>query len=80
MISHLSAALSPSGFRFKQGKDGNYDALILLGGVWKPIMLPPSANVLALISAAHERGTLIVAICQGPQLVISSNSFRKERT
>jgi protease I len=53
----------------------NYDALIILGGAWNPIMLRSDDMVLRLIGEAHKHRILIASICHGPQVLISSKAF-----
>jgi protease I len=53
----------------------DYDAIIVLGGAWNPIMLRTDEQVLGFIREAHKRGVLIASICHGPQVLISSKAF-----
>jgi protease I len=53
----------------------DYDAIIILGGAWNPIMLRTDEQVLRFISDACKRGILIAAICHGPQVLISTQAF-----
>lgn len=53
----------------------NYDAFIILGGAWNPIMLRSDGQILRLIGEAHKHRILIASICHGPQVLISSKAF-----
>jgi protease I len=58
----------------------DYDAIVILGGAWNPIVLrtePPNREspILRFIREAHDRRMLIAAICHGPQVLISSKAF-----
>jgi protease I len=61
--------------KISDARVGAYDAVILLGGAWNPIMLRTHDPVLKFVAEAHRRGMLIAAICHGPQVLISSNAF-----
>ena len=53
----------------------DYDAVVILGGAWNPVILRTDEKVQQFIAAAHERRMLIAAICHGPQVLISANVF-----
>jgi protease I len=53
----------------------DYDAVIIIGGAWNPIMLRTDKAITTFIRHARERRLLIAAICHGPQLLISSGAF-----
>jgi protease I len=53
----------------------DYDAVIILGGAWNPIMLRDDCRVRQFIVEAHRRRKLIAAICHGPQVLISAKAF-----
>jgi protease I len=53
----------------------DYDALIIIGGAWNPIMLRTDDTILEFIREARNRELLIASICHGPQVLISANVF-----
>lgn len=61
--------------KVSNAKIEDYDAVIIIGGAWNPIMLRTDETILKFISEAHNRGLLIAAICHGPQVLISSGVF-----
>lgn len=56
----------------------DYDAVIIIGGAWNPIMLRTDEGILKFIREAHASKRLIASICHGPQVLISSNVFLRE--
>lgn len=63
--------------KISEAKIKDYDAIIILGGAWNPILLRTDDRVLNFIREAHKRGTFIASICHGPQVLISSEVFPK---
>lgn len=61
--------------KISAAKIDDYDAVIILGGAWNPIMLRTDQDILEFIRDAHRRKVLIAAICHGPQVLISSKVF-----
>ena len=61
--------------RISDAKIEDYDAVIILGGAWNPIMLRTDRQVLNFIGEAHKRRILIASICHGPQVLISTQAF-----
>jgi protease I len=61
--------------KISDAKVEDYDAVIVLGGGWNPIMLRTDDRILAFICEAHRRRILIASICHGPQVLISSRAF-----
>jgi protease I len=53
----------------------DYDAIIIIGGAWNPIMLRTDKSILSFIYNAHSRRLLIASICHGPQVLISAKAF-----
>src|SRR5215831_12653110 len=53
----------------------DYDAIIVLGGAWNPIMLRTDEAIKSFVQRVREQRRLIAAICHGPQLLISSKAF-----
>ena len=61
--------------KISDAKIEDYDAIIILGGAWNPIMLRTDKQVLRFICKAHKRRILIASICHGPQVLISTQAF-----
>jgi hypothetical protein len=61
--------------KISDAKIEDYDAIIILGGAWNPIMLRTDKQVLRFIREAHKRRILIASICHGPQVLISTQAF-----
>ena len=61
--------------KVSEAKIDDYDAVIIIGGAWNPIMLRTDEGILNFIREAHTRKLLIASICHGPQVLISSNVF-----
>jgi protease I len=61
--------------KISDAKIGDYDAVIILGGAWNPIMLRTDPQVLRFIGEAHKRRILIASLCHGPQVLISTKAF-----
>lgn len=51
---------------------GDYDALLLPGGVINPDKLRTDEKAVALVKAFAENGKLIAAICHGPWLLVEA--------
>jgi protease I len=61
--------------KISDAKVEDYDAVIIIGGAWNPIMLRTDEGILKFIRDAYTRRLLIASICHGPQVLISSNVF-----
>lgn len=59
-----------------EAKAGDFDALILPGGVRNPDQLRMHANVIELIRAFAAEGKPIGAICHGPWLLVEADLLR----
>jgi protease I len=55
----------------------DYDAIVLIGGAWNPIMLRTDSHALRFLREAHLNKVLIAALCHGPQVLISMGTFPK---
>lgn len=55
---------------------GNYDALVLPGGVISPDKLRVNRNALAIIKDFLATGKVVAAICHGPWLLIEVGAVR----
>jgi protease I len=61
--------------KISDAKIQDYDAVIILGGAWNPIMLRTDENILTFVREAHKRRILIAALCHGPQVLMSTKVF-----
>jgi protease I len=61
--------------KISDAKIEDFDAVILIGGAWNPIMLRTDESILNFIRTARSRKLLIASICHGPQVLISTNAF-----
>lgn len=62
----------------KKVSDANvedYDAIVLLGGAWNPILLRTDEKILEFIRSAHNGNRLIAAVCHGPHPLINVGGF-----
>jgi len=55
---------------------GDYDALILPGGLGNPDRLRREAKVIAIIRAFADAGKPVAAICHGPWLLVEADLLR----
>ena len=58
---------------------GDFDALILPGGVRNPDQLRTNARVIELIRTFAEQGKPVAAICHGPWLLVEADLLRGRR-
>lgn len=58
---------------------GDYDALILPGGVINPDALRMNTDAIALIRRFAEAGKPVAAICHGPWLLVEADMVRGKR-
>jgi protease I len=61
--------------KISDAKIEDYDAIIIIGGAWNPIMLRADESILHFIYSAYSHRLLIAAICHGPQVLISTKVF-----
>ena len=62
-----------------EARSGNYDALVLPGGVISPDKLRVNRDVVNLITDFLEEGKPIAAICHGPWTLIETNKIKGRR-
>ncbi len=60
-------------------EEGEYDALLLPGGVGNPDRLRTEADAVALIRAFAEADKPVAAICHGPWLLVEADVIRGKR-
>ena len=60
-------------------REGNYDALLLPGGVGNPDRLRMEPDAIALVRAFAEAGKPVAAICHGPWLLVEADVVRGKR-
>lgn len=58
--------------RISDAKVEDYDAVVVPGGAWNPIIMRTDAKVLDFLRAANQRGLLIASVCHGPQVLINA--------
>jgi protease I len=58
---------------------GDYDALLLPGGVGNPDILRTDENVVRFIRAFFEQGKPVAAICHGPWTLVEADVVRGRR-
>jgi protease I len=56
--------------------DGDYDALVLPGGVGNPDKLRMNETVVGLVQRFAESGRPVAAICHGPWLLVEADAVR----
>jgi protease I len=61
--------------KVSDAKTQDYEAVIIIGGAWNPIMLRTDEAIKIFIRDAQKQRKLIAAICHGAQLVISAKAF-----
>src|SRR5690349_21815201 len=59
-----------------EAKAGDFDALLLPGGVRNPDQLRTHAEVIDLIKSFDQQGKPIAAICHGPWLLVEADLLR----
>lgn len=59
-----------------EARSGNYDALVLPGGVISPDKLRVNRDVVNLVTDFLEEGKPIAAICHGPWTLIETNKIK----
>jgi len=55
---------------------GNYDALVLPGGVMNPDKLRMNEKALAIVKAFLGAGKVVAAICHGPWLLVEADAVK----
>jgi protease I len=64
---------------FDEAKAGNYDALLLPGGVMNPDKLRMDPRAVAFVRAFVDAGKPIAAICHGPWTLVETGFLRGKR-
>lgn len=55
-----------------QADPAAYQAVLVPGGAWNPIIMRTDESVLGFLRKAAARGTLIASLCHGPQVLLSA--------
>ena len=55
-----------------QAKAEDYQAVVIPGGAWNPIIMRTDGSVLEFVKRAARAGTLVASICHGPQVLINA--------
>ena len=63
----------------EDAREGDYDALLLPGGVGNPDRLRTEEEAIALIRAFADAGKPVAAICHGPWLLVEADVIRGKR-
>ena len=63
----------------EDAREGDYDALLLPGGVGNPDSLRTEEKAIALIRAFADAGKPVAAICHGPWLLVEADVVRGKR-
>jgi protease I len=58
---------------------GDYDALLIPGGVGNPDLLRGNENAVAFVRGIHEAGKPLAVICHGPWMLVESGIVRGRR-
>jgi protease I len=76
LVQWLAAEICvPADLRVSDAAVDDYDAVVIIGGAWNPIMLRTDPAVLDFLRKAKNRGALIASICHGPQVLISAAMY-----
>lgn len=63
----------------RDAREGDYDALLLPGGVGNPDRLRMEPDAIALVRVFAEAGKPVAAICHGPWLLVEADVVRGKR-
>jgi protease I len=55
-----------------QAKVEDYDAVLVPGGAWNPIIMRTDDSVLNFVRGAFSKGKLVASVCHGPQVLLSA--------
>ncbi|MBF0546048.1 MAG: DJ-1/PfpI family protein [Candidatus Riflebacteria bacterium] len=58
--------------QISQAKVEDYDAIIIPGGAWNPIIMRTDASILNFVRKAHQSNKLVASVCHGPQVLINA--------
>jgi protease I len=58
---------------------GDYDALVIPGGVINPDQLRVDEPTMALVKAFLASGKIVAAVCHGPWLLVQADALRERR-
>ncbi len=60
----------------KDAKEGDYNALVIPGGVMNPDKLRVDEDAMALVKAFLESGKPVAAVCHGPWLLVQADALK----
>jgi protease I len=63
----------------EEASPGDYDALMIPGGVGNPDLLRGDENAVAFVRGFHEAGKPMAVICHGPWMLVESGVVRGKR-
>ncbi len=58
--------------QISQANPKDYDAVVIPGGAWNPIIMRTDGAVLEFVRQASAAGVLIASVCHGPQVLINA--------
>ncbi|MBF0546040.1 MAG: DJ-1/PfpI family protein [Candidatus Riflebacteria bacterium] len=58
--------------QISNAKVEDYDAIIIPGGAWNPIIMRTDNAILDFVRKAHQSNKLIASVCHGPQVLINA--------
>jgi protease I len=62
--------------KIADAKEGDYDALVIPGGVMNPDKLRIDADAMKLVKAFLSSGKIVAAVCHGPWLLVQADALR----
>lgn len=58
--------------QISSAKPADYDAVVIPGGAWNPIIMRTDQKILDFVKAAFDQGKLVASVCHGPQVLINA--------
>jgi len=65
--------------KIADAKEGDYDALVIPGGVMNPDKLRIDKDAMALVKAFLDSGKPVAAVCHGPWLLVQADALKGRR-
>ncbi|HEX4369735.1 MAG TPA: type 1 glutamine amidotransferase domain-containing protein [Rhizomicrobium sp.] len=62
--------------KIADAKEGDYDALVIPGGVMNPDKLRIDADAMKLVKAFLSSGKIVAAVCHGPWLLVQADALK----
>ena len=67
---------APVDMAIKEAKEGDYDALVIPGGVMNPDKLRTDEAAMKLVRDFVASGKVVAAVCHGPWLLVEADALR----